>query len=132
MTQFNINNIIREYSLDADELAKVLFPSAKYPKQAFSRILKGEASLSVEQVELLAAHIGVLPSHLFMLDTWKDASENGLLAFKKGVFLVKLNYNRTFLTLYKNNEVVDQRVVATNDMSVKDFIEYLDNLISNF
>lgn len=132
MTQFNINNIIRDYSLDSDELAKVLFPAAKYPKQAFSRILKGEASLSVEQVEILAAHIGVLPSHLFMLDTWKDASEDGLLAFKKGVFLVKLNYNGTFLTLYKNGEVVDQRVISTHDMPIKDLIEYLDNLISNF
>lgn len=131
MSQFNINGIIRDYSLDVDELAKVLFPFTKYPKQAFARILKGEASLSVEQIELLAAHIGVLTSQLFALDTWKDASENGMLAFKKGVFLAKLNHGNSFLTLYKNGEVVEQGF-CDNSISLKEFTEYLDNLITKF
>lgn len=131
MTYFNLNNIIAAYNLDTDELAKVLFPDAKYPKHAFSRILKGEACLSVEQVEKLAAHIGVMPSKLFMLDTWKDASENGVLAFKKGPFVAKLNHGNTFLTLYKNGEAVTSGFVD-NGISLSDFIKYLDNLITNF
>lgn len=131
MTQFNINNTIRDYNLDVNELAKVLFPSAKYPKLALDRILKGEASLSVEQLEKLAAHIGVMPSELFMLDTWKNVSENGLLRFEKGAFLAKLNHGNSFLTLYKSGEVVAQGFID-NGISLSDFIEYLDNLITKY
>lgn len=132
MTQFNINDIIRDYSLDTDELANVLFSDVKYPKLALNRIIKGEASLSVEQLEKLASHIGVLPSMLFMLDTWKDATENGHLGFKKGVFRIMLNYNNAFLTIYKNDKVVAELVTNVQDMSVGRFTEYLDNLITNY
>lgn len=131
MTQFDINSIVENYNLDVDELAKVLFPDAKYPKPALSRILKGESSLSVDQLEKLAAHIGVMPSELFMLDTWKDASENGLLAFKKGRFLAKLNHGNTFLTLYEDGKVVATGLIDSC-ISVSDFVKYLDNLITNF
>lgn len=131
MTQFNIVDIIKAYSLDQDELAKVLFPVAKYPKQAFSRILKGEASLSVEQLETLAGYIGVLPSQLFTLGTWKDASENGILAFKKGPFLAKLNHGNTFLSLYKDGKLLTYGFIDKG-IALSDFIEYLDNLISNY
>lgn len=131
MKYFNLNNIIAAYSLDTDKLAKVLFPSAKYSKLALDRILKGEASLSVDQLEKLAAFIGVMPSELFMLDTWKDASENGLLMFKKGVFLVKLNHGNTFLTLYKNEEAVTQEFID-NGIGLSDFIKYIDDLITKY
>ena len=131
MTQFNINNIIRDYNLDVNEIAEVLFAEAKHPKLALNRILKGEAHLSVEQLEKLASFIGVMPSSLFELDSWKDATENGYLGFKKGIFKAKLNYNNTFLTLYKNNEVVSEIVLNTQGMTVAQFIEYLDNLILN-
>lgn len=131
MKYFNLNNIIAAYSLDIDKLAKALFPSAKYPKLALDRILKVEASLSVDQLEKLAAFIGVMPSELFMLGTWKDASENGLLSFKKGVFLVKLNHGNTFLTLYKNDEAVTQRFIDSG-ISVSDFIKYIDDLITKY
>ena len=41
--QFNIGNVIEHYKLNTEDLAKVLFPTVKYPKQAFDRVLKGEA-----------------------------------------------------------------------------------------
>lgn len=131
MKYFNLNNIITAYSLDTDKLAKALFPSAKYPKLALDRILKGEASLSVDQLEKLATFIGVMPSELFGLDTWKDASENGLLMFKKGAFLVKLNHSYTFLTLYKNDIFVTHGFIDKG-ISVSDFIKYLDDLITKY
>lgn len=131
MTQFNINNTIRDYNLDVNELAKVLFPSTKYPKLALDRILKGEASLSVDQLEKLAAHIGIMPSELFMLDTWANASENGLLAFKKGRFTAKLNHGNTFLSVYEDNKVIATGFID-NGISIDDFTKYLDDIITNY
>ena len=65
MKQFNIDEIIKHYKLDAEDLSRVLFPSVKYPKQAFDRVLKGETNLDIGQIEKLASHIGVLVSDLF-------------------------------------------------------------------
>ena len=65
MEQFNINNVIEHYKLNTEDLAKVLFPTVKYPKQAFDRVLKGETDLDIKQIEALASHIGVLVTDLF-------------------------------------------------------------------
>lgn len=131
MTQFNIHNIIEEYNLDTDELSKALFPNAKYPKPAFNRVLAGESSLSVEQLEKLASFIGVVPAELFSLDTWRSSTADGYLSFKKGEFEVKLNYNGAFLTLYKNNEVIDRRIIG-NSMSIDEFTKHINDLITKF
>lgn len=131
MTTFDINKIISLYNLDVDQLAQVLFPDVKYPKIALGRILKGEADMSISRLEKLAAYIGVKPSDLFLIDTWKDASENGYLMFKKGPFKAKVNYHGAFITLYKDGELVEQ-VIPGSDMTVQDFVKFLDNLISKY
>lgn len=137
MTQFKLTEIIACYKLDKDELAKILFPGAKYPKMALARVLKGEASLSVDQLEILADFIGVTPSQLFMLDTWKDITttedmvDGCCLTLEKGTFKVKLNFDGAFLTLYKDGEVVYRQITGT-DTPVKKFIEYLDDLILKY
>ena len=82
--QFNIGNVIEHYKLNTEDLAKVLFPTVKYPKQAFDRVLKGEANLDVIQLERLANHIGVLVTDLFSANTWKGSSEDGCLTMLKG------------------------------------------------
>lgn len=131
MKQFNINNIIERYSLDIDTLAKVLYPTVKYPKQAFDRVLKGETDLDISQVERLAAHIGILVSDLFLADTWKGLSEDGCLTMVKGNYKVKLNYNGVFLSIYKNGMLVSQKISNVPDMTMREFINFLDNFIKN-
>ena len=131
MKQFNINNIIERYSLDIDTLAKVLYPTVKYPKQAFDRVLKGETDLDISQVERLAAHIGILVSDLFLADTWKGLSEDGCLTMVKGNYKVKLNYNGVFLSIYKNGMLVSQQISNVPDMTMREFINFLDNFIKN-
>lgn len=131
MKQFNINNIIERYSLDIDILAKVLYPTVKYPKQAFDRVLKGETDLDISQVERLAAHIGILVSDLFLADTWKGLSEDGCLTMVKGNYKVKLNYNGVFLSIYKNGMLVSQKISNVPDMTMREFINFLDNFIKN-
>ena len=129
MKQFDINGVIKDFNLDKDEIAKVLFPDAKYPKLAFNRIVKGEASLSVEQLEILASHLGIMPASLLTMNSWRDATEDGFLTFEKGPFKVKLNYNGAFLSVYKDNKLVEQMITGAS-MSIDKFIELIDDLIS--
>ena len=130
---FDINKIIEHYLPDIEELGKILFPNVKYPKQAFDRVLKGEANLDTKQVEVLASYLGVLASDLFMLDEWKGGWDNGrkCLTFIKGLYRVDLNYNGSFITVYRDGKVIHQEIKCNADsMSLSDFIQYINNLIN--
>lgn len=132
MEQFNISNVIEHYKLNTEDLAKVLFPTVKYPKQAFDRVLKGEANLDIMQVERLASHIGVLVTDLFSVNTWKGSSEDGCLVMLKGEYKVKLNYNGVYVSIYKNNNLISQNLSNIPSMTVQEFINYIDNFIKNY
>lgn len=132
MEHFNINNVIEHYKLNTEDLAKALFPTVKYPKQAFDRILKGEANLDIIQIERLADHIGVLVSDLFSIDTWKGFSEDGYLTLRKDQYKVKLNYNGVYLSIYKDNVLIEQSISNIPNMTVQEFINFLNNLIKNY
>lgn len=129
MEKFNINKIIERYKLDTDELAKVLFPYIKYPKQAFDRVLRGEANLDTSQVENLASYAGVLVCDLYKVEDWKGIVEDTCLTFIKGNYKVKLNYNGAYLTFYKDEQVLKQEISCVYSMTVLDFIKYINNLI---
>ena len=133
MEQFNINNVIEHYKLNTEDLAKMLFPTVKYPKQALDRILKGESNLDITQVEKLANYIGVLVTDLFSANTWKgSAAEDGCLTLLKGQYKAKLNYNGVYLSIYKDNVLIEQKISNVPDMTIQEFINFLDNLIKNY
>lgn len=132
MEKFNINQIIEHYKLDTNEVATMLFPYIKYPKQAFGRILKGEANLDTKQVENLASYIGVAVHDLYTVDDWRGSTENSSLVFTKGEYKVKLNYGGAYLTLLKNESIISQEFSCAYSMTVAQFIEYINKLIKNF
>lgn len=132
MEQFNINSVIEHYKLNTEDLAKVLFPTVKYPKQAFDRVLKGETDLDIKQIETLASHIGVLVTDLFSAGTWKSSSEDSCLTMLKGDYKVKLNYKGVFVSIYKNNNLIEQKISNVPDMTMHEFINYLDNFIKTY
>lgn len=132
MEQFNINNVISHYKLDVESTAKILFPNAKYPKLAFDRIIKGESALDTTQLERLASYIGVIVSDLFLAEDWKGITEDGCLVLHKGDYKAKLNYKGVYLSLYKNDELIAQKISNIPDMTIQEFINYLDNLIKNY
>ena len=133
MEQFNISSVIEHYKLNIEDVAKVLFPTVKYPKQALDRILKGESHLDIAQVEKLANYIGVLVTDLFSANTWKgSAAEDGCLTLLKGQYKAKLNYNGVYLSIYKDNVLIEQKISNVPDMTIQEFINFLDNLIKNY
>lgn len=132
MEQFNINSVIEHYKLNKEDLAKVLFPTVKYPKQALDRILKGESHLDITQVEKLANYIGVLVTDLFSANTWKGSTEDGCLTFLKDQYKAKLSYNGVYLSIYKDNVLIEQKISNMPDMTIQEFINFLDNLIKNY
>lgn len=132
MAQFNIKKVLKHYDLDAAVLAKQLFPAAKYPMSAFNRIVKGEAELSVGQLERLADFLGVTLSDLFAPDSWKGLSENGHLIFVKGKYKARINYDNSFLSIYStaDNTLISKHLINTKILTLEELVCYLDNITS--
>ena len=129
--KFEISKIIEKYNLDLDDVAKVLFPSVRYRKQALDRILRDEASINTEQLHALADFIGVLVSDLFTISSWKGSMEDNCLIFVKGMYKAKLNYNGAWLSIYKDNNLIKQEMFTAN-LTLEDFINHIDNLINTY
>lgn len=131
--QFNINKVLERYKPNVNELAKVLFPSAKHPHLAFSRVVKGEAALDAVQLQSLASYLGILISDLFeVAEDWKAEIDKNHLIFVNGPYKVRLNYQGAFLVLYKDDKLVKRAVLNTSSMLLTDFIDYINNLIKNY
>lgn len=131
MQQFNLKSILEEHNVDTQDIAKELFPRVKYPKEAFNRVLRGEANLDTDQVQVLAAYVGVMPADLFSLDSWKGSTEDGLLTLVKGEYKVKINYKGSFITIFKNASEIKQEVISSNTISLIELIKHIDKLITN-
>ena len=132
MEKFDILKVLDRYQPDVNELSKILFPDAKYPKQAFARVIKGEASLDTSQLVALAEYLGVVIQDLFAGSAWSSCIEDNYMCFIKGCYKAKLNYAGAYLTLYKNSEVIEQYIGNIGNMKVTEFFEYLDNNIAEY
>lgn len=133
METFDITKIIEHYAPNIEELSKLLFPHVKYPVCAFDRVLKGETNLDTAQVCILAKYLGVLVSDLFNTAfDWKGSYDHThkCLTFVKGTYRVNLNYDGTFVTIYRDGKVIKQVVKSgAQEMTLTDFIQYINNLI---
>lgn len=131
MEAFNLTKVIEYYKPDMTDLAAVLFPTVKHPKLALDRVLRGEATLDIIQVQNLATYLGVFLIDLLSIDAWKSVdSPNESLVLTKGEYTAKLNYKGSFLVLHKGSELIKEEVINTA-MPVSEFIEHLNNLIKN-
>lgn len=128
---FNINKVIEHYKLDTNEVAEALFPHVRYKTLALNRVLKGEAYLDTQQIEVLAKLAGVLIQDLFTFNDWKGGYEDGCIIMVRGEYKVKLNYNGVYMTLTKGPKVITQEIVCPANISIDDFISHIDSLIKN-
>lgn len=131
MGTFDINDIIARYKPNIEELASVLFPHAKYPLMAFSRVLEGKTKLDTQQIQNLATFLGVNIYDLFTISGWAGLTEDKCLTFVKDDYKIKLNYNGAYLLLYKKEKLIYKELSCTTNMTIEEFINYINNLIKN-
>lgn len=132
METFNIKKVIEAYNPDIEKLAKALFPNIAYPRQAFNRILKGEANLDTQQLSKLAQYLGVTVSNLFMVDDteWSLISKPGeySLTFTKGEYKAILIGQQ--LSVYKNDALINVLIIDKKATTIMELIKMLDSSIN--
>ncbi len=135
MEILNLNKILDQYGIEnSDELAKMLFPTVRYPEFCFRRILKGESSLDSYQISILANYLQVPVSELFTVkDTdWHATQKNNQLIFRKGDYKVALASDMFKLSIYKGQDNFYNSVGSVGLMTVQEFLKTIDNIIKEF
>lgn len=127
----DLKEILEKYELKASVVAEVLFPGAKHPGRALTRLLKGASALEVSHVRALATYIGVPMQELLSAHAWRGLTEDGCLTLRKGPYKAKLNYKNVFLSIYNNEVLVKQEVGNMGNMTLNEFTEYLDTTLKN-
>lgn len=131
MEKFDLNRILEFYKPDFDTVAKILFPHNGFPQAALRRVLTGPATLDANQIAALAKYLGVLVGDLYTVDSnWKGTFKNGYLSFIKDDYKAVLNYKGSFISVYKNNTLIAQKLIATS-MTLENFYIFINNLIKN-
>lgn len=129
MEKFDLNKVLDFYKPDLDTVAKVLFPHNNFPQAALRRVLTGPTTIDANQIGALAEYLGVLVADLYSIDKdWKGSFEKGYLTFIKGEYKVVLNYNGSFLSVYKGKNLIATELTATT-MTIESFINHINNII---
>ena len=129
MEKFDLNKVFDFYKPDFDAVAKVLFPHNNFPQAALRRVLTGPTTIDANQIGALAEYLGVLVADLYSIDMdWKGSFEKGYLTFIKGEYKAVLNYNGSFLSVYKGKNLIATGLTATT-MTIESFINHINNII---
>lgn len=129
MEKFDLNKVLDFYKPDLDAVAKVLFPHNNFPQAALRRVLTGPTTIDANQIGALAEYLGVLVADLYSIDMdWKGSFEKGYLTFIKGEHKAVLNYNGSFLSVYKGKNLIATELTATT-MTIESFINHINNII---
>ena len=129
MEKFDLNKVFDFYKTDFDAVAKVLFPHNNFPQAALRRVLTGPTTIDANQIGALAEHLGVLVADFYSIDMdWIGSFEKGYLTFIKGENKAVLNYNGSFLSVYKGKYLIATELTATT-MTIESFINHINNII---
>ena len=129
---FDINAVIEEYGVDLNDLASILFPNAKYKKQALDRVRKYESTIDVDQLAKLAEYLGVQTHDLFTDDEWKGARKDMYLTIVRGDYKVVFKKDGFYFSMYKGDLLIDRVVDDLGPMTLSNFITHINNTINNY
>lgn len=127
----DISKVIKHYRLDANVVAKVLYPNLQYPRLALDRVKKGEADLTVSQLYRLADFLGIFVQDLLAVDTWKGSGlEDDALKFEKGDYTALLKPNG-MLVVRDATDVIYKGVAVANVTTIDDLLTILNKIIDD-
>lgn len=134
MQKLELQKIIDRYELDVHEVAKKLYPSAKYPKLAIDRVISGDALLNSEQVALLSAITGVPIGFLYSGGdwTWNGTAKENILSFSTEDYTAELDTNTWTTKIYHKGSLFHDAVIHSGSVPLSEYLSTLSNLIVKY
>lgn len=132
MKTINLEKIITDHALDVREVGKELFPSAKYPKLALDRILKGEAFLDTNQVSKLSLITGIPIEVLFSGGEWKTQGSENKITFTSEDYKAELDTLTWVTKVYYKGSLFHEEIISQKHIELSEYLETLRNLINKY
>ena len=129
-SMFYLINVIKNYKLDKEEVAKLLFPDIANPNLALRRLLTGKGHIYLDHLEVLAQYLGISVPALYEVgcNIWTDNSDNNLLCLSRGVYKVYYNLKSHTLIINKDNDAIFNDKL-TKDISMQELLITINHII---
>lgn len=132
MSTFNIKNIITEYNLDEDALAKVMFPKNKFAKVALARIISGVSYLDTWQLDRLTEMLGIGIADLFVDNTWNKKITNNKILFHRNNCRVELDLDTHVSEIFLSDKLVAVETLITDkNIKLSEYLKLVNEVIIN-
>lgn len=129
---FYLSNVLKNYKLNYDEVAAIMFPTNKNADLALRRVLKGEGHVSVDQLEALAQYIGISVPTLYQVgcDMWLDASDGraNIFSIRRGIFVANFSFDTHRLIVSQNDSVIYNAILPESEVLVQDLMNTINNI----
>jgi hypothetical protein len=129
MKEVNVKQIIADKKLDANEIAKQLFPGNKFPRLALNRVMSGGAYLDSMQLSKLAHIIGVSIDSLYNRGSWKPSHKNRQVIFTNGRYKAILDVDTSITRIYDNDSLIHDSVIHTGATPLNEYLELINKII---
>lgn len=132
----DVAKIIELNDLDKVQLSKDLFPNHKYASMALTRVINGEMLLNSEQLSKLAHLLNVTVDDLYNAGGWKmkanKADNKHIITFEAINYKAELDTKSWITKIYHKNSLFHESIIIDGKCPVKEYLETINNLISNF
>lgn len=130
MKTIDLNKLIESKNLDVKELAKQLFPSAKYPKLALDRILNGSSFLDSNQISILSMVTQIPIGLLYENGNWESIKgEQNILKFATNEYVAELNTETWMTKIYKDGSIFHEEIIHNGSIPLSEYLSLLTDLI---
>lgn len=126
----DVKGIVQAYGLDQNKVAEELFPGNKYAVSALKRVMRGDAELSASQLKRLSEMAGVDVNSLYdITGKWRARSKDGVVTLLSADYRVEVDLRTWASRIFKANVLVSEDVLSNQMVSVREFINQIENQI---
>jgi len=125
-----IEHILAARKLDFKYVASQLFPKNRHPKAALQRVVKGQGTLTAEQLSKLAAMADVNVQELFAVN-WSIApvQEAYTLTFTRGRYTAHLNLAGGRTRILDGETLIHETLLHSTSITLTEYIEAINELL---
>lgn len=128
----DVKKLITVRKLDKKELSKVLYPKAKHPSPALSRLLSGKSKLSEEQIYRLAMFTGLSIDALYYDSMqWSMKSSDSLIRFTLDNYSAIYSPQTGITKIYHLESLLATHVISTPNQPLSDYLTEINRIVIN-
>ena len=126
MQKLDLEQIIEDYGLDREELAKRLFPTNIQYTRALSDLSKRVRGLRLDQLYVIADAAGVTPQELFQHTKWKALVSKDCFTFQRKNYRATLDKTTWEVKITHDGSLLVEYAMVNKLIPLSEFLDGVD------